>query len=916
MWRSRDEWNDGLLEAVFAPREDVGPIYRIDATDSFLATASGLPAASARARFVGCFQGRPLDAKQLFDAERWLRSWTSDSNPAFFAQLYLTLIVASADEETYREGNFRRRLSQILGLPDEYDAVGSGLPVLWRALAVWSEKRSVTSGTVRRLILPDAGSEVIIGYSKRLAFPAFRDQTKLGRLLSQSSLTAEHPIADIVHAIGASVDDFSPEFQQEYQIFRTEYEVSHGDPFATPLWAAIEAVTWTDMGPSAQSQIPTIHLSIDWSESYLPQIEVIVPKSWDSTNWPCAVLPVATADCDRVIVSDGRVDPAASVLLGRDAPVLPVSPSLSRCIEQGVVCFGAGESLPWIDRACVPAHGRVVLGVSTESVRSTILDRLRVETGESPSIQPVPGIETWSLIGPLWADELVAAVRGSTLEGYQALRPSLERSEIRLTNATKLPDGILFLPPVLPHFSIPCADSAAIIKDQPGSKVELMRITREAQEFRLPSDWRAHVDVPGVLTISASKGEHEVRRRSFRTTSRVTDSVSRKPSDPSAWLVEDTLGQLTPLAPDETASRRRDMLGLSGRPISLSDSQPQRDVSTWERLESLPTKWSALLECLIGEFSIRQGLGMRRTIELVDASGLAISGWTLLESLSQNQFIERLYARRWRGTRVFPRPLRAWEQAPGELRLTGLLSASTRDRLIGESEKLGLAPEIAAAPSWHSVGAVRLRFPESKRRLATELVSTVTALTRPPPLPSLPSPAELTTSTGTRVNISDKPAETHYWDGVRFVDRTKETSWLERREFERHQPVYVLVEASEPRWATNCRGWALLVALMSIPDSRATLEPDGRLRLPTEGPDVLAKAAVTHGRGVVAPSRMERGYCWTYSFDSLSQGLSVVSHWARRGSRDESKALVRWRRALERRRREHYLAMPNQFRVY
>ena len=137
-WRnwSFNRWNHELFRSVFeSSGEEIAPLYRIEVTDSYLAKLCGAPdteGAAVREAFLANLPRSRHGLRSLFDSREVLRNWASESaEPRFFAQLYFSLMVASATAETHQEGNFRRRFGTMLGLDADRDYVGPGLPRLW-----------------------------------------------------------------------------------------------------------------------------------------------------------------------------------------------------------------------------------------------------------------------------------------------------------------------------------------------------------------------------------------------------------------------------------------------------------------------------------------------------------------------------------------------------------------------------------------------------------------------------------------------------------------------------------------------------------------------------------------------------------------------------------------------------------------
>src|SRR5260370_9927550 len=184
-WRNWNlaRWNEVLVDRVFTKRSETSSeIVRLDATPQLLISVVEVAAhddQTVRDCFLNSFPKTRSGFAELFDFASQTRNWRhKDRGLPFFAQLYLTILVASADEETFTIGNFRDRLQKILGLDLAVGQTLNYLPKFWKAAARWT--RETDRENVRRLVLPaPERNEVIIGHSKLLAFPSFSDQTKL-----------------------------------------------------------------------------------------------------------------------------------------------------------------------------------------------------------------------------------------------------------------------------------------------------------------------------------------------------------------------------------------------------------------------------------------------------------------------------------------------------------------------------------------------------------------------------------------------------------------------------------------------------------------------------------------------------------------------------------------------------------------
>ncbi|MEA1053131.1 hypothetical protein U5801_25470, partial [Lamprobacter modestohalophilus] len=306
----------------------------------------------------------PEGVRRLFDASA-LGSW-SPSHPSlpFYAQLHLTIMAASADEELHGEGDFRRRLAQMLGLPIVDYLQGRHLPQLWEKARRWSERRAEKGDAVRRLVLPDPGNQTIIGYSKRLAFPGFLDQNQLADFLGEEDMDADAPTTRLLSSLRARKHRFSERFQMEFDRWAACWESGDSEnALHTPFWAAMLETTWRREQEPAHGRAHGCTLEIDPME----------PR--DLAVWlygPSTVRGVAAWRLDENDrLNDGRVrwrhsrDGRPGALLDivkerarRDAPTLG---RFGKTLMQGVLIFGQDEEGRWFDVPVFPASGTIWL---------------------------------------------------------------------------------------------------------------------------------------------------------------------------------------------------------------------------------------------------------------------------------------------------------------------------------------------------------------------------------------------------------------------------------------------------------------------------------------------------------------------------------------------------------------------------
>lgn len=293
-WQSwtLSEWNDALVKAVFLDTERLAmKITRIPASDRFLAECTGDPAADHRKaarNFISSFGTRDWEIRGHFSWSKSIQRETQRrGHPSVFAPLYLTLLAATADETTFDEGNFRNRFVSLLK-PVTMASPPSFAPLsqLWEHVQEWSKARAKKSGDCRVLILPERYHEKLIGYSKRLAFPTFNDETQLQRLLQQRGLGRDAGFRVVAEAVSRREAVFSQPFREEFRLFRELVAAAcYEKAYDSPFWGAIQAITW-DEDRSASAEAGIFRLGADVSDPSRPELYLLTDETGRKTLGP------------------------------------------------------------------------------------------------------------------------------------------------------------------------------------------------------------------------------------------------------------------------------------------------------------------------------------------------------------------------------------------------------------------------------------------------------------------------------------------------------------------------------------------------------------------------------------------------------------------------------------------------------
>ncbi|WP_404303098.1 hypothetical protein [Alicycliphilus denitrificans] len=240
------DWNAALIRQIFMrPERASTSLSRVDTTGRLLRKVAGeADGEVAKRRFIAAFGDDPARIKSQYIWSQSIPAITQrDGIPPTFAALYLTLLAASADDSTFEDGNFRNRFSKLLGCPDLATFGFGELPRLWLHFAEWTRSRQRSKRDCARLLLPDPHHEKLIGQSKRLAFPTYRDELQLRATLKKSGLDSDASFASVSSVVHARLTAFSSNFREELTTFHQF--VARGrqlEAYESPFWGAIRDI--------------------------------------------------------------------------------------------------------------------------------------------------------------------------------------------------------------------------------------------------------------------------------------------------------------------------------------------------------------------------------------------------------------------------------------------------------------------------------------------------------------------------------------------------------------------------------------------------------------------------------------------------------------------------------------------------
>ena len=910
------EWNECLIDAVFSARTGTGPVRTIKATDKFLALASNSQTHSPQAvkaahdDFVRAYGGGPRKVRQLFEYEQQMAIWKgAPGPPTFFGQLYLSLLIASATEDTHGDGDFRRRLCLMLNLPVG-DYVSSGLPLLWEELATWSTGRSHAASPVRKLILPDPGHETIIGYSKRLAFPGYRDAAQLSYILFQNAVSHESPLNSILNVIGEHLGSFSVNFQSEYGHLLRALKLTPNVAPLLPLWAAIEAVSFEPIGKSANART-RFALELAFDEFGHPEAYLFTDKQPSKAlESKCRSKQVENgpSECSLQIEPHPPERVLQSLLSSRGVLRLLVKASpVDRQAAQGCMIFAPSDEIPWLWRPSLPAAGPAQCLCS--EVPRQVLTRFYDARGQPrPRFEAVGAVPGWYLSEI--EDCSLIARRSSALDGldqYDALLAGIAVPKIVLRGAVRLPQGILLNSASRPEvIAIGCDSVRVVATYETDSSVSLGNVdpTPFASCFRPSVDQISRLQLPAIITFVGARGADDISLRTFADVS-VPDVPLKLEFDSNSYLEESPFGQLTSIRDNAGSGmefQENPSNSLAAQLLTNVDTQiPSSSRREAETGKPFGGVWDDACEALYGAFLNARSLPDRRIVELANTVFYPYQRpppAMITTVLWHGRKIMKRWHRRWRGARYFPvLPYLQFDEQTEELRMIGLTSRLMRQRFraITATTDVISAPSDFGPPSVPLLSDVDLI---AANQIANEMQLSLTVERAP----TLVGAREIAANISVRYRKNLTPTRVRFWSSQNrfFVDSivTQDSLRLRLSDFERAPSIYEILDGDKMVWATESRAWAILMYQVFAATPATSL--DGENIVSDQPlPFVFALAATISGGGL-GLSFLDRTTTWTYRFGNRRSLSSFLGAWTERSFGQSPGSLARWAASIGR----------------
>lgn len=868
-WRTwtRQQWSRALFDFYFQVGDDDAPVTRIATNEEDLRAAVGDAEATGeelRSAFIAALCCTHNQLRDRLASRTYLTSlgtWQGDEPPGFFGYLALTCMVAgSAEVETMRVGDFRRRLNTLMQHPLTPRQNLEDLPSLWSALAEWLDDQRTRGAPYRELVLPGVDWRRLIGYSIRLAFPLAADQLRLVRLFAANELDANPPIAQVIEIVSGAQRQFGLEFQSAFADLRVKY--GHHDPaFARDtLWSAIRHAIDESQSIGKAASPRALKLLLVESDDGDTELMLTAAEPFHCLSG-MEFIPSHIIAAEYHLVVTAPIHgiqrswrAAELLLLGALSDLYVIKKSfLQTTVDQGVLLFTPGKSGFSELVSSTPPEGTVHV-----VVRDDLLEAVKglIRPSRRPASRPIM-IAGWSEIRPFDVSDLVVE-QGlpSALNGVRALEPRSVGPAVRLQGGARIEGAYLGFLDALPAVRIAGADHVVLFEvDSAGRMGERLRLVRGDEEdlWRFPASESEPFD--GVFVLVALAHEKALARRSVRFALRVLPAPYTPPEPLHDWLIEGPGGCMNEATEDSrtmvvaaNTESGSDLLSNASGPFSgatrrsawssipvasEAHSGALGDESSSASVDDLP-ELDRFVEVLAARSLSRKGIPEGELLERI-ASLLKVEGyrerWDVVRGWLETANFDCLANRRWNERVYFARdPRLEIVQRRGDwlATLTGLAPQYSRSRMRKAAEQFATSVRATRALSPHVPAPLQWIFPSREAAIASAVRAAIPSVETSAEMPALVPLAKLA------LGSSEAPRGYQLvgkWDwasgrrrDIATAGRFTTTIGSENVSIDivaRDDRVdcYCVLANGRVRWATESRNWALLIgyALAGIP---------------------------------------------------------------------------------------------------
>lgn len=660
-----DDWNRSLFRHYFAEHGDGTPLTRLTVTSEELSKAvDGIARPDeARDALVGALR-KSLSHRSLgLDAQRRAAQWdlVEDSIPPFVTHLLFTcMVVGDMAEELESVGDFRRRLTRLLGW-----GTGHGLdrlPSLWRVLSDWLKIQYENQRAIRRLVLPSPPTHLpIIGYPYCLAFPTRRDQERLRKVFRAEQILGSEPsVTRVLRVLENRLGLFTPQFQTAYREFRDLYQVStRSISAATAFWSVIRDTSlmsnWEESFSRRLSKLQLgLEVDVDGHSLVIMSSSEFSHKDFSTISFPLGLkdypfLVVGTHDepVDAVVLKSFHCQP----------PTLlpPIFRDIGSAVGDGILLFVPDATGQIYVLARELPEGGKVLGLISDAVQRRFKIALQKATRAEECEWRQSQYPAWREIevanGAVLSE--VDFDADSVLSEIRCLQNVLRPSRIAILGGAKSGQSYVGLARFLPEVVIDGADAVTAQGVDSRESISLRR-SGDAGTWRFSLE-RPEEAIEGNYQLRALTGSELLDRRSVSFVSEVRSTEYVSPSNPDQWLGEAGFHETAPPSDWPTApgdcfeDNEHEGRALISRPVEYETGEPKPS-------EQSPTV-DELISFLAARSCYQQGIPEFELVGLLrEHLGLDWnSAWYVLRAWLEIGAFECLSLRTWRVRKCFAR---------------------------------------------------------------------------------------------------------------------------------------------------------------------------------------------------------------------------------------------------------------------
>jgi hypothetical protein len=411
-------------------KSGTGPLRFLDATPAELARAlswsNGRPE-EILAQFYSSFHTHYV--RQALQDGIAMQAPAGVAGSGWFKYLVLTCAIVCTSDEISQFGDFRKRLTEQLGLPTVPQDL-AGIATLWERLVIWIDGKRAAGEPYRSIVLPDPGHMSHIGYSRRIAFPARHDLERMRKLFGDGSGESPRTPATAIRLVRNRIDRdvWSAGFKAAFHDFEDQFRRGQRLIADHPFWVAIsrrgQANSQNEGDSATEVDLKT---DIDGDSVLMLSTDDAEAMGEFAANMPH--LRASDGRHEDVEISvEGLID-----TLSRASINGPLGP-LVRCWVEGAIPFGEADEGGWrAERFPQSAKVRFLLRPDVER--------------RNPALRGQPG--HWFLAEPVSheiAARLLAPLRAASVNEDEIFR-------VQITDGVKVGRNYLGLPRLLPRIA-------------------------------------------------------------------------------------------------------------------------------------------------------------------------------------------------------------------------------------------------------------------------------------------------------------------------------------------------------------------------------------------------------------------------------------------------------------------------------